>query len=419
MTEIKNIVKEIGKKAFDAQIELATSSDETRRNALKFASEFILQNKDKLLEENKKDLEFGKEKQLSQAMMDRLLLDDYRIEAMAQSIVDVAELDDPLHKKLATFDRPNGLKIDRVSIPLGVLGIIYESRPNVTCDASSLAIKSGNASILRGGSDTLNTSKVIANCIQQGLEKAGLSKDCVQLIPTRDREAVTHLLQMNEYVDVIVPRGGRSLVEKIMETSTIPMFAHLEGLCHTYIDENCDIDTAIDVTVNAKMRRPGICGATETILVNENIASKFLPKIYEKLNNLGCEIRGCEKTISIIPDAIPAVESDWSTEYLLAIVSIKVVSSVKEAVSHVNKYGSGHTDAIISTNEKNIDYYSNRVKSSICMINTSTQFADGGEFGMGAEIGISTGKMHARGPVGIEQLTTYKYIVKGNGQTRP
>lgn len=419
MSEIKNIVKEIGKKAFDAQIELAISSDAMRRNALKFASEFILQNKDKLLEENKKDLEFGKQKQLSQAMMDRLMLDDGRIDAMAKSILDVANLEDPLHKKLATFNRPNGLVIDRVSIPLGVLGIIYESRPNVTCDAGSLAIKSGNACILRGGSDTLNTSTLIAHCMQMGLEKAGLSKDCVQLIPTRDREAVTHLLQMNEYVDVIVPRGGRSLVEKIMETSTIPMFAHLEGLCHTYIDENCDIDMAIDICVNAKMRRPGICGATETILVNENIADKILPLLFEKLTALECEVRGCEKTIKIISNASVANDDDWATEYLLPIVSVKIVANTTEAVSHINRYGSGHTDAIISNNNDNIQYFSNRVKSAICMINASTQFADGGEFGMGAEIGISTGKMHARGPVGIEQLTTFKYIVKGNGQTRP
>jgi len=320
---------------------------------------------------------------------------------------------------MAAWERPNGLQISRVRVPLGVIGVIYESRPNVTADAGALCLKSGNATILRGGSESFHSSSAIMECLAAGLAKAGLPEGAIQLVPTRDRAAVGEMLTMADTIDVIVPRGGKSLIERITAESKIPLFKHLEGICHTYIDASADVVLARKVTLNAKMRRTGICGATETLLIHPDVLDTHLSPIVDELVDAGCEVRGDDRARAADPRIVPASEEDWGTEYLDAIISVAVVDDVDAAIAHITKYGSEHTEAIITESEATAEAFLNRVGSAIVMLNASTQYADGGEFGMGAEIGISTGKLHARGPVGVEQLTSFKYIVRGNGQCRP
>jgi glutamate-5-semialdehyde dehydrogenase len=338
---------------------------------------------------------------------------------MAKGLEDIADLPDPVGRIMDEWERPNGLKISRVRVPLGVIGVIYESRPNVTADAGGLCLKSGNAVILRGGSESLHASLAIAECLHAGLRAAGLPEACIQLVPTRDRAAVGEMLTMTGVIDVIVPRGGKSLIERVDAESKIPLFRHLEGICHTYVHEDADLEMARKIVLNAKMRRPGICGATETLLVDRSVAAEFLPPMIDDLTDAGCEIRGDDAARTIDSRIKPASEEDWRTEYLDAVLAVRVVDGLDDAVGHIARYGSEHTDSILTENADAAEAFLNRVGSAIVMVNASTQFADGGEFGMGAEIGISTGKMHARGPVGVEQLTTFKYKVRGSGQCRP
>jgi glutamate-5-semialdehyde dehydrogenase len=338
---------------------------------------------------------------------------------MAQGLEDVAALPDPVGQVAAEWTRPNRLLIRRVRVPLGVIGIVYESRPNVTADAGGLCLKSGNAAILRGGSESFHSSTAIVECIRRGIVKAGLPGDAVQLVPTRDRAAVGWLLTHPEFVDIIVPRGGKSLIARVQTESRVPVIAHLEGLCHVYVDGAADPEKARAIVLNAKMRRTGVCGAAETLLIDAAVAADLLPGILADLRAAGCEIRGDEAVRRIDPDAVPATEEDWRTEYLDAIISVRVVAGVDEAIAHVETYGSHHTDSIVTEDAATAQRFLDRVDSAIVLWNASTQFADGAEFGMGAEIGISTGKLHARGPVGAEQLTSYKYVVRGDGQVRP
>ncbi|MBN8647138.1 MAG: glutamate-5-semialdehyde dehydrogenase [Caulobacterales bacterium] len=416
---IKILAVEIGTRARNAYAILANSSKETRDNALIFMAQAIFDNKDAILSANKIDYENAKKDGLSDAMLDRLMLDEKRLMGVAEALKSIAAQPDQNFEVIETYNRPNGLKIDKVRIPLGVIGIIYESRPNVTADAGGLCLRGGNAAVLRGGKEAFLTSTEIANALRAGLAKAGLPEDCVQFVPTTDRDFVGEMLRgLNGAIDLIIPRGGKTLVARVLDEAKVPVLAHLEGMCHTYIHQDADEAKAIAIVLNAKMRRTGICGATETLLIDEKIAAKILPKIATALNEAGCELRGDEKARAICPMNI-ANEEDWSTEYLAPILAIKIVDNLEDAINHIGKYGSHHTDAIITENEEAARIFSYRVDSAIVMHNASTQFADGGEFGFGGEIGIGTGRLHARGPVGAQGLTTYKYIVHGTGQTRP
>lgn len=405
--------------AREAARTLAQSDGETRNAALKAAAAAIRAQAGNIAAENAKDMAYGKDKALSDAMMDRLLLTPERIEAMATGLEDVAGLPDPLGAVLAEWDRPNGLKIARVRVPLGVIGVIYESRPNVTADAGGLCLKAGNAAILRGGSESFHSSTAIAECLRDGLRQARLPEGAIQMPATRDRAAVGAMLTMPDLIDVIVPRGGKSLIERVMADSRVPVLAHLEGLCAVYVDRAADPAMAREIVLNAKMRRTGICGAAENLLVDRTVAAAQLPGIVDALADAGCEIRGDDAARRIDPRILPASDADWVTEYLDAIIAVKVVDGVDDAVDFINHHGSHHTDAIVTGDDAAAETFLGRVDSAIVMHNASTQFADGGEFGMGAEIGIATGRLHARGPVGAEQLTTYKYVVRGKGQTRP
>ena len=398
---------------------LALADRATKDAALRAAADSIRAHAAKIKNENAKDLQFAGQKGLSAAMTDRLLLNDQRIEDIARGLEAVADLPDPVGQTIAEWDRPNGLHIARVRVPLGVIGIIYESRPNVTADAGGLCLKSGNAAILRGGSESFHSSTIIAECLRDGLRSSNLPADAIQLVPTRDRAAVGAMLRMADLIDIIVPRGGKSLIERVMAESRIPVIAHLEGNCHVYIHEKADPEMARRVTLNAKMRRTGVCGAAESLVIDRKIATEQLSPIVDALTNAGCEIRGDQAAQSIDRRIVPASETDWDTEYLDAIISLKVVDGLAEAIDHVNRHGSHHTDAIVTEDQAAADRFLAQVDSAIVLHNASTQFADGGEFGMGAEIGISTGKLHARGPVGAEQLTSFKYVVRGRGQTRP
>ena len=412
-------MRELGRAARAAAGELATVAREPKDRALRVAAAAIRDHAPRILEANAADLESARAAGASGAFLDRLLLDDKRIEAMAAGLEAIAELEDPVGAELARWTRPNGLDIARVRVPLGVIGVIYESRPNVTADAGGLCLKAGNAAILRGGSESFRSSGAILDCLQLGLEAAGLPRAAIQTLPTTDRAAVGIMLQMHEHIDVIVPRGGRSLIERVYRESRIPVFAHLEGICHVYLHERADPEKAVRVTVNAKMRRTGICGAAETLLCDRAVAATLLPPVLEALIAEGCEIRGDETVRAIEPRAVPAAEEDWRTEYLDAILSVRVVAGLEEAIAHINTYGSHHTDSIITEDPRAAERFLREVDSAIVMHNASTQFADGGEFGMGAEIGIATGRLHARGPVGVEQLTTFKYVVRGQGHIRP
>ena len=417
--DVKNLMKTLGEQAQTAYRLLADASPEQKDNTLLKAAQEIRTQRKQIIAANDADMFAAENAGLTKAILDRLKLKSESVEAMAKSLEDIASFPDPIGKILAEWERPNGLLIQRVSVPLGVIGIIYESRPNVTADAGGLCLKSGNAVMLRGGSDSLNSSKAIVECLHKGLKSAGLSTDAIQLVPTRNRQAVGEMLSMTEYIDVIIPRGGKSLTERILKESRIPTIQHLDGNCHTYIHKSADAQMAREVLLNAKMRRTGICGATESVLIDFDAAEKLLPEIIAALITAGCEVRGDEIVQKFDSRITPAAEEDWATEYLDATLSIKTVKEVSEAIEHINRYGSHHTDAIIAEDAAAANLFLNRVDSAIVLHNASTQFADGGEFGMGGEIGISTGRLHARGPVGIEQLTTYKYLLHGNGQIRP
>ncbi|HET6521230.1 MAG TPA: glutamate-5-semialdehyde dehydrogenase, partial [Geminicoccaceae bacterium] len=372
-----------------------------------------------ILAANERDMAAARGRGLAPAMLDRLALDGRRVAAMAAGLETIAGLPDPVGEVMAEWTRPNGLRIARVQVPLGVVGVIYESRPNVTADAGALCLKAGNAAILRGGSESFHSSRAILACLRDGLAAADLPAAAIQLVPTTDREAVGIMLRMSEHIDVIVPRGGRSLVERVQAESRVPVFAHLEGICHVYLHAAADPDMAREVTLNAKMRRTGICGAAETLLVDRSVAERLLPPVLDALIGAGCEVRGDDGARALDPRVAPATEADWRTEYLDAIISVRLVDGLEEAIGHVNTFGSHHTDSIVTRDAAAAERFLAEVDSAIVMHNASTQFADGGEFGMGAEIGIATGRMHARGPVGVEQLTSFKYVVRGDGQLRP
>ena len=414
----KNILQ-IGRQAKEASRYVSQLSTNFKNKILCSAAENLLKNKDIILKANELDIKENKDK-LNSATLDRLILDEKRIESISNGLEEISKLEDPVGKIIENWSRPNGLKIEKISIPLGVIGVIYESRPNVSADAAGLCLKSGNAIILRGGSESFHSSSKIVEIINRSYENFKLPAGVLQYIPTKDRSAVGHLLKMDNFVDVIIPRGGRSLIERVINESKVHVIRHLDGICHTYIHKSSIASLSQEVVINAKMRRPGICGATETILIDKEVLSTHLPDIIKSLTEMNCEVRGDEHVLGINNSLKLANEEDWHTEYLDKIVSIKTIfKGVEEAVNHINLYGSGHTDAILSEDEEAVNYFLNNVDSGIVMHNTSTQFADGGEFGMGAEIGISTSKVHARGPVGVAQLTSFKYKVKGSGQIRP
>ncbi len=419
--DLVNEMTGLGRAARAAAAELALAGPAQKDDALRAAANALRARADKIMAASAIDMSAAKAKGLSGSMLDRLLLNEDRIEAMAQGLEAIAAFPDPLGRVLEERNRPNGLQISKVAVPLGVIGIIYESRPNVTADAGGLCLKSGNAAILRGGSESANSSSAILDCLQEGLRQAGLPEAAVQRLPTTDRAAVGIMLTMNDDIDLIVPRGGRGLIERVQRESRIPVMAHLDGLCHTYIHGDADPEMAREIVVNAKMRRTGICGATETLLVDRSVVESHLPAVLKALAAKDCEIRGDETVQGLdIGTVIKKAEpKDWDTEYLDSILSVKVVDGLEDAVAHINSHGSHHTEAIITDDEDAARKFQARVDAAIVMHNASTQYADGGEFGMGAEIGISTGKLHARGPVGADQLTSYKYVVKGQGQVRP
>jgi glutamate-5-semialdehyde dehydrogenase len=418
--DISATMGEIGRKARAAARQLAIASPAQKRTALLTAAGAINAHRRKILAANAKDLEAADAKGISKAFIDRMTLNDARIDAMIEGLKTIAELPDPVGAVIAEWDRPNGLHIERVRTPLGVIGVIFESRPNVTADAGALCIKSGNAVILRGGSDSFHSSQAIVECLLDGLHLAGLPVDAIQLVPTIDRAAVGEMLKgLGGNIDVIVPRGGKTLVARVQDEARVPVFAHLEGLVHVYIDKSADLEKAVSVTLNAKMRRTGICGAAETLLVHRDMAETHLKPIIDALIAKGCEIRGDAAVMAMIPQAKAATEADWRTEYEDAIISVRIVPDLDAAIAHIEHYSSHHTEAIISEDPASVERFFNEIDSAILLHNASTQFADGGEFGFGGEIGIATGKMHARGPVGVEQLTSFKYRIRGNGQTRP
>jgi glutamate-5-semialdehyde dehydrogenase len=399
---------------------LRLATPETRTKVILEAAKAIRAREADILAANAKDQQFARDKGLTDAMIERLILNPARVEAMAKGLEEVANLPDPVGRELARWTRPNGLDIARVSTPIGVIAIIYESRPNVTADAAALCIRSSNAAILRTGSEALNSALAIYAAFEDGLKAAGLSSSCVQLVPTSDRDAVGLILGgLNGTINLIIPRGGRSLVERVQKEARAPVLAHLEGLNHTYVHSAADPKKAVEIVTNAKMRRVSVCGATETLLIDEAAAAKLLPDIAAALIAKGCELRGDDRARALVPSMTPATEDDWRTEYLLPILSVKVVKDEAEAIAHIRTYGSGHTEAIVTEDAQAAETFLNEVDSAIVIWNASTQYADGGEFGLGAEIGISTDRLHARGPVGAEQLTTFKYVVRGDGQTRP
>lgn len=410
----------LGRAARAAAAELALASSEAKNLALTAAATALRRRLAEILTANAKDVAAAKQAGRPDAFVDRLALDEKRVAAIAQGLEDIAALEDPVGTELAQWQRPNGLKISRVRVPIGVIGIIYESRPNVTADAGALALKAGNAAILRGGSESHHSSTAIHSCLVEGLKEAELPEAAIQLVATTSREAVGEMLKgLDGAIDVIVPRGGRSLVERVQAEARVPVFAHLEGICHTYVDRGADMEIAVPVVVNAKMRRTGVCGATETLLVDRNAHEDYLTPLVKALLDAGCEVRGDAASQAVDTRVKAAAAEDYGKEFLEPIIAVKTVDGVDEAITHIAKYGSQHTDAIITECGGTAERFVKRVDSAIVLVNASTQFADGGEFGMGAEIGIATGKLHARGPVGVEQLTSFKYVVRGTGQVRP
>ncbi|MCF1435988.1 glutamate-5-semialdehyde dehydrogenase [Agrobacterium vitis] len=417
---IDALMLDIGAKAKAAARPLAIASADQKNAALMAMSEAILTGKSQIIAANAIDLKAAETAGLAASFIDRLTLNEERITAMAKGLREVAELKDPVSEVIAAWERPNGLKIERVRTPLGVIGVIYESRPNVTADAGALCLKSGNAVILRGGSDSVNSSRAIHACLVAGLVAAGLPDHAIQLVPVTDRAAVGAMLTgLNGTIDVIVPRGGKSLVARVQSDARVPVFAHLEGLCHVYVDGSANLDMAKNIVVNAKMRRTGVCGSAETLLVDSAAIGSHLMPLLEALTEAGCEIRASATVLKVFPGLKAAVDEDWRTEYLDAIISVAVVDGIGGAIDHIARYSSNHTEAVIAEDPAVVERFFNEVDSAILLHNASTQFADGGEFGMGGEIGIATGKMHARGPVGVEQLTSFKYRVHGTGQIRP
>ncbi|MER9346597.1 glutamate-5-semialdehyde dehydrogenase [Mesorhizobium sp. M0227] len=414
------LMADIGRRARAAARPLAIATTAAKNAALAAMAEAIVARQQDILDANAIDVSNGQESGLSASFMDRLKLDPARIRAMADGIREIAELRDPVGDVIAQWDRPNGLHIERVRTPLGVVGVIYESRPNVTADAGALCLKAGNPVILRGGSDSLNSSAAIHACLVEGLKEAGLPEDAIQLVPITDRAAVGEMLKgLGGMLDVIIPRGGKSLVGRVQAEARVPVFAHLEGICHLYIDRSAELQMAVRIAVNAKMRRTGVCGAAETLLVDQAVASTHLVPILDALRAAGCEIHADAEVLKVFFDAKPATDADWITEYLDAIIAVKLVDGIGGAIDHIENFSSHHTEAIVAEDAQTVEKFFNEIDSAILLHNASTQFADGGEFGMGAEIGIATGKMHARGPVGVEQLTSFKYRVRGSGQVRP
>jgi len=419
MTTTKEYMATLGRNARAAAKVIATAETGTKNLALSAMADALNASREVIAEANKLDMDAGKAKGLDDALLDRLELTPARIDGMIEGLLQVVGLPDPCGEITNLANRPSGIQVGKMRVALGVIGIIYESRPNVTIDAASLCLKSGNATILRGGSEAMHSNQAIAACIKKGLLAAKLPDTVVQVVNTRDREAVGELITMDKYVDVIVPRGGKSLIERIANNATVPVIKHLDGICHVYIDSGADLDKAFDVAINAKTRRYGICGAMETLLVAEDVAEKVLPRLAEAYQEHGVELRGCDKTCSIIKNIKTATEEDWRTEYLAAILSIRVVAGLDEAIDHINTYGSQHTDSIMTESLSRSRRFLKEVDSSSVMVNASTQFADGFEYGLGAEIGISTNKLHVRGPVGLEGLTIQKWIVIGDGSIRP
>jgi glutamate-5-semialdehyde dehydrogenase len=414
------LMSTLGESAVSAAAVLALATADQKNTALRAAAASLRSRRSEILDANARDMSDARAKSLSNAMLDRLLLDDKRIESMARGVEDIIALADPIGSVSAQWDRPNGLHIQRVRVPLGVIGIIYESRPNVTADAGSLCLKSGNAVILRGGSESRHSSHAIHACLVEGLRAAGLPEAAIQLVPTTDRAAVGYMLAgMMDYLDVLVPRGGKSLVARVQKEARVPVIGHLEGNCHVYVDRDSDVRMAREIVMNAKLRRTGVCGSAETLLIDRACVATHLAPILHDLLGAKCEVRGDDIVQRADSRVIPATEDDWYTEFLDAIIAARVVDGVDAAIAHIAKYGSAHTETIVTDNEATADRFLARVDSAIVLHNASTQFADGGEFGMGAEIGISTDRFHARGPVGVEQLTSYKYVVRGNGQVRP
>lgn len=417
LNDIPGVMEDIGKRAKAAATELSFATAERKHAALIGAAEAVWKSRATIIEANAKDLDFGREKGLSAAMMDRLLLNEDRVRGIVDGLRSVAEQKDPVGEVTAAWDRPNGLHIKRVRTPLGVIGVIYESRPNVTADAGALCLKAGNAVILRGGSESFHSSSAIHACLVDGLKSAGLPEDVIQLVPTRDRSAVTEMLTMTDYIDVIVPRGGKGLVGLVQREARVPVFAHLEGIVHIYIDREADPVKTLNVVMNAKTRRTGICGAAECLLIHEDVVDTIGQGVIKALLDKGVTV-DADVALQSVKGVSPADESHWGKEFLDMEIAAKTVRSVEEAMDHIRRYGSNHTDCIMTENQETADLFQSRLDSAILMHNASTQFADGGEFGMGAEIGIATGKMHARGPVGAEQLTSFKYLVSGDGAVR-
>ncbi len=414
------LMEQLGRNAVGAASVLALAGTAAKNTALSAAAGAIRERAGAILEANAQDMSAATRAQLSGALLDRLALDERRIESMARGVEDVMALPDPIGTIAAEWERPNGLRIQRIRVPLGVIGIIYESRPNVTADAGALCLKSGNAVILRGGSESRHSNSAIHQCLVEGLKAAGLPPECIQLVPTTDRAAVGYMLSgMADYLDVIVPRGGKSLVARVQQEARVPVIGHLEGNCHVYVDRDADVRMAQAIALNAKMRRTGICGAAETLLIDRGCVDTHLVPVVRTLLDAGCEVRG-DATVQKADGRVRAAsEEDWYTEYLDAIIAVRVVDGVNGAIAHIARYGSAHTESIVTANQATADRFLQQVDSAIVLHNASTQFADGGEFGMGAEIGISTDRFHARGPVGVEQLTSYKYVVRGSGQVRP
>lgn len=420
MGDVAAVMAEIGRNAKAAARQLAVASTEAKNKGLQAMADAIIANSAKILAANAEDLKQVEGKGLLPSFLDRLTLTEKGIAGMAQALREIAEFKDPVGEVITAWDRPNGLQIERVRTPLGVIGVIYESRPNVTADAGALCLKAGNAVILRGGSDSAQSSQAIHECLVVGLKSAGLPEHAIQIVPTTDRAAVGAMLSgLDGAIDVIVPRGGKSLVARVQSEARVPVFAHLEGLCHIYVDASADLGMAEKIVVNAKMRRTGVCGAAETLLVDKAVAGTHLVPLLQALKDAGCEIRGSADVMLACPTATAATEEDWRTEYLDAVISVAVVDGIDGAIRHINTYSSSHTEAVIAEDADVVARFFNEIDSAILLHNASTQFADGGEFGMGGEIGISTGKMHARGPVGVEQLTSFKYRVHGTGQIRP
>lgn len=418
MTELNTLLTTLGRQAKAAARKMAAAPDAAKAAALRTMAELLEGSRDEIKAENSRDLEAARERGLPSAMVDRLNISDKTIDLMAKGLRQIADMSDPVGEIINVRPRPNGMLVGQMRSPIGVIGIIYESRPNVTIDAAALCLKSGNAAILRGGSEALHSNMVLSKIVRQGLERANLPADAVQIVPTTDRAAVTGLATLTEYVDVIVPRGGKGLIAALEREARVPLIKHLDGNCHVFIDEHADLNKALTVAVNAKTYRYGICGTMETLLVHAGIAADFLPQFAERMREFKVELRGCERTRALVPDAVAATEEDWATEYLAPVLAVRVVDTLDEAIDHIERWGSHHTDSIVTEHLGNARRFQREVDSSSVMVNLPTCFADGFEYGLGAEIGISTNKLHARGPVGLQGLTTLKWVLVGDGQTR-